>query len=219
MNSDQIKQALVVANEGLVTIQAELGGIHKQQCELIKAERIINERLRDKRGEINNLTEALIIAAGIPDEVAGLREDVLGHIKTSQRHDVLVKTAQKAKSQIEELKLKLQDCCRHQFIVACHPFEGSSCNDFSDSYPPQRLCVICGLRENGKSSPCGTCVSSYYDLGIFEILTSTGWRLVKFDKKLLGLDIWQSLDQLVEQIFLAKETKELLNGSVSNRAV
>ena len=126
----------------------------------LKKTRETQERLRKKAAKITQelvradsletgIQELRILLQDIPDNVLKLRSDFVEARQRSRSEDVTVKQAKEAVQRSQEVGAELKQACPHTLIVFQPEDPGSYSEDYSDSSPAQRRCLICGLQETG----------------------------------------------------------------------
>ena len=156
----------------------DLGEIGKKLSEKEKSKEKLHRKIsaleqsaRAKSRVIWKIEELLIVKVGIPDNLRKLRESLMEEMGRAISLDITIRRKEKIEANIEALTNKLQGQCPHQFVFRYEGYSGSASNDYDDQYKGRRVCVVCGLEENSKTSKADE----------YSTLVDQPWRLIKRD--------------------------------------
>ncbi len=83
----------------------------------------------------------------LPDEILQLRNVYASCIKLTNETDSKKEDFQ-LQAEAALALIQLQEKCSHMYIVCQRSsYEGSSCMDYDDRYPEERICLCCGIKE------------------------------------------------------------------------
>lgn len=181
----------------------QLKKLHASQERLrLKAQSLQQELIRADSLEAS-IRELRIILQGIPDEVAALRKEFVEARVRSRDIDVTVRQAQEATQKSLEIRKELTQICTHTLIVHQPEDPGSYSEDYSDSRPEYRRCLICGLQEsgpkfNGLTNKDDRLLRYHYHAGNYQFFDSRVFP--EEPEELLNLFLSRPLKDILEQM-------------------
>lgn len=137
--------------EASKAIKAAEGKAKTANKKLDRAQRDAREKdkaLRDALHRLERLRELAFFEKGIPKDIALLRQELLAKQKELENEDSKAKE-KKLQEEIHNLAGRLQENCRHPWVIYREGYRGSQYKDYDDSYPEKRFCPICGLSQQG----------------------------------------------------------------------
>ena len=151
---------------------------------------------------IELLREYIVIANGIPPLSTTLRKTIINMKRRLAHEDMLISERESLKEQISENTTRLQHICGHPFVIGYIGYGGSYSREFDDAYKGHRLCLVCGLPENGQSrSGDDFKILSEHESCLIQVSSESRDEKMRFHQ----FDIWQPLEPMVREIFLNRK--------------
>jgi len=201
----EVQSRLAKSDSEITATEADLEGILTKIINLNQLKRTAEDTLIKERREQEAAQKALILVKGVPRSVSQTRNRLLRKMGQVVRRDITIAKKEELESEIDTLKLELQELCTHTFIYYQSGYEGDSTNDYENRCPEHRYCIICGFSEKGKSA------GQYDYVGTrFETLVESDDRIIEEERYLqsepVDMDIWVPLGVVLKPLeeFTAK---------------
>ena len=195
MFADSAQKLEGLRNE-LYTIQLEINQLGTRQNET-------NKKIKDEEKRLEAIREAQVLNDPIPEKVSGVRKRLLTKIERSKREEITIAEKKKMDAEIPELKMELQKECTHPFVFHRDGYEGSPSQDFENSYPGHRYCIVCGFHEDSYDSRETGALGLQREY-LFKLLTTNDNRIIKrepyrpYPESQRCIDIWMPLGAAIK---------------------
>lgn len=212
LDGERIEKAINELRAWLYANGERLTSLEKEKARIGSEERNLRSAVRDQGFQAKILYNALLVSRGLPDDIALIRNNLIGCMQESKRKDILISRKEKLELEIKARKKGLQEICEHPFVVGRVSFELYD-NGETSWVLGYRLCVVCGFGETATGSS-RTNVPSWSDSeDIFPTLNEDARRVI--DKHGLNsrnpLDIWQPLEEVLKH-FVDKRVYEIIKA-------
>lgn len=212
LNSGRLK-SLIYSAEFKVESQVKHIKIIEEQIKKLSRDKLeAEQKMGDWSFRAKLLREALLLNAGIPKEVADLRQQLLNLMQESMRGDITIDRYNWVKQEIDLLKSELMEKCTHPLVIShCGSINYGGWNQGWDY--GIRKCLVCSFIERVVSVGSQ---SATICLEKWTILAKDEQRIIRHEteKMFNSFNIWRPIDEILEALLdlrvvkmLAEETK------------
>lgn len=153
--------------------------------------------------------KALVLVGSVPSKVSQMRNHILRKMGQAKSENITVAKSKHLASEVASLQTQLQKICTHPFIYLWQGYQGDHLHEYENRRPDHRLCIVCGISEDGKLSNSCDGVGTK-----FEVLVDADNRIVENGPWTSGgikrVDIWIPLGAVLHPF--EEDVAQVLNS-------
>lgn len=210
LDGERIENVLHNLSVRISADKGKLADLKREQTIIVAQEKILSSAISNWELYVGILHNAFLVSRGLPDDIALIRNNLIGYMQESKRKDILISRKEGLELEIKARKKGLQELCKHQFVIGRVGHDSYDNGETSWVFG-YRLCVVCGFGENAMGGGRSNLPSWREGGDIFPTLNEDASRVI--DKH--GLNsrnpfyIWQPLEEVLKH-FVDKRVYEII---------